>query len=322
MYIDLKNINTSNFNRIALESFRYQYQSVQIYRKFCDGIQKTIQNVHNIEDIPFLPISFFKTHRVHADQLTDFELRFESSGTKGQVLSNHYVLDASLYHSSIDLGFDHFFGSNNTYQIFGLLPHYLERNHSSLVYMVNRWMDQSKYQEKNFYLYNISELIGAINKAIQYEEKIILIGISFAMLDLCHSFSTNYDNIFIIETGGMKGKYPEMPKEVLWNNIRRSFPNAKIGSEYGMCELLSQAFAFGEHKFLTPSWMKLMVSELNDPLTTRSNGIGVAKVIDLANINSCSFIETEDIVDISLDGSFKIMGRKDHSDVRGCSLMY
>lgn len=318
---NLSDINLENFEKKALEVFEYQYSNCIIYKDFCDGIRVDKNTVNTVSQIPFLPISFFKTHQVLSkSKLTDFY--FESSGTTGMNNSRHYISNLEIYHQSIDLSFKMFFGDISEYCIFGLLPHYLERSHSSLVYMVQRWTQQSQPLEKHFYLNEIAELRTQIENAISKNKKILLIGISFAIIDFMEEFKSNYKNLIIIETGGMKGKRKEIPKNELMQMIRQNFPNATICSEYGMCELLSQSYAINSLKFKTPNWKKVLVSEINNPLSTYMEGSGVAKVIDLANINSCSFIETQDMISLSLDGSFEIIGRKDNSDIRGCSLMY
>jgi hypothetical protein len=318
---DLTKIKNANFEEKALQAFRYQYDSCEIYRQFCKGIRVEKETVASLTQIPFLPISFFKTHEVVATP-TSQDFFFESSGTSGMTTSKHYVSDINLYHQSIDLSFHSFFGDIAEYTVFGLLPHYLERSHSSLVYMVKRWTEQSARLEKHFYLNELEALKQAIEKAIQEKKKIILIGISFAIIDLMAAFHSEYEDLILIETGGMKGTRREIPKNEMLQMMRTKFPNATIGSEYGMCELLSQSYSINNLKFKTPVWKKVLVSEVNNPLSTALEGNGVAKIIDLANIHSCSFIETQDLISLSSQGDFEILGRKDNSDIRGCSLMY
>ena len=318
---DLTKIQCDDFEEKALQAFRYQYDSCEIYRQFCKGIKVEKEAVASLTEIPFLPISLFKTHKVVSTP-TNLDFYFESSGTSGMSTSKHYIRDINLYHQSIDLSFQSFFGEIADYSVFGLLPHYLERSHSSLVYMVKRWTEHSQQLEKHFYLNELNALIKSLEKAVQEKRKIILIGISFAIMDLMADFESEYKDLILIETGGMKGTRREIPKNELFQMMREKFPSATICSEYGMCELLSQSYAINNLKFKTPAWKKVLVSEVNNPLSTAFEGSGVAKVIDLANIHSCSFIETQDLISLSSQGDFEILGRKDNSDIRGCSLMY
>jgi hypothetical protein len=317
MEIHLKEINSENFEKKALELFEFQRKANPIYAVYCQSIQKN--EVDQLADIPFLPISFFKTHKVSC--LLDSDLSyFESSGTSGQVNAKHYYRVLSLYHQSIELSYRHFFG-NKKYTIVGLLPHYLERQHSSLVAMVRHWMQMNE-QEEYFYLSNLDELNDKLNDLLMKENDVLLIGISFALLDFSSLFKINNSKLKIIETGGMKGSRPEIAKEELVNILQNSFPQAKIISEYGMCELFSQAYSDTELWFNTPPWMKVLVGDINDPRLVAEQGRGPAKIIDLANMNSCSFIETQDLIDLKPNGQFQILGRINQADIRGCSLMY
>jgi hypothetical protein len=317
MEIHLKEINSENFEKKALELFEFQRKANPIYAVYCQSIQKN--EVDQLADIPFLPISFFKTHKVSC--LLDSDLSyFESSGTSGQVNAKHYYRVLSLYHQSIELSYRHFFG-NKKYTIVGLLPHYLERQHSSLVAMVRHWMQMNE-QEEYFYLSNLDELNDKLNDLLMKENDVLLIGISFALLDFSSLFKINNSKLKIIETGGMKGSRPEIAKEELVNILQNSFPQSKIISEYGMCELFSQAYSDTELWFNTPPWMKVLVGDINDPRLVAELGRGPAKIIDLANMNSCSFIETQDLIDLKPNGQFQILGRINQADIRGCSLMY
>ena len=324
MDIRLEDINSENFEEKALEVFEFQRKSNPIYAAYCQSIQKN--EVTQLSDIPFLPISFFKTHQVIC--LLDSDLNyFESSGTSGQVNAKHYYRDLSLYHQSIELSFRHFFG-NKKYTIVGLLPHYLERQHSSLVAMVRHWMQMNE-QEEYFFLHDFKKLADCLDE--NSNQEILLIGISFALLDFVEYINQNLKlktpdiyrdlKLTIIETGGMKGSRPEIAKEELVNILQNSFPQAKIISEYGMCELFSQAYSDTELWFNTPPWMKVLVGDINDPRLVGEQGRGPAKIIDLANINSCSFIETQDLIDLKSNGQFQILGRINQADMRGCSLM-
>lgn len=325
MEIHLKEINSENFEKKALELFEFQRKANPIYAGYCQSIQKN--EVDQLADIPFLPISFFKTHKLSC--LLDSDLSyFESSGTSGQVNAKHYYKDLSSYHQSIELSYRHFFG-NKKYTIVGLLPHYLERQHSSLVAMVRHWMQMNE-QEEYFFLHDFEKLVDCLEE--NSNQEILLIGISFALIDFAEYKNQNLKlktpdiyrdlKLTIIETGGMKGSRPEIAKEELVNILQNSFPQAKIISEYGMCELFSQAFSDTDLWFSTPPWMKVLVGDINDPRLVAEQGRGPAKIIDLANVNSCAFIETQDLIDLKSNGQFQILGRMNQADLRGCSLMY
>lgn len=317
MQLNLADVDSSNFEKKALEVFNHQRENNPIYAEYCRAILKT--EVHEIKDIPFLPISFFKSHKVTC--LEDSNLSyFESSGTSGQVNSKHYYQNLDLYLQSIELGFQHFFGDKK-YTILGLLPHYLERQHSSLVTMVRHWMNMNE-QEEYFYLFNLEELNDKLNNLLMKENGVLLIGISFALLDFSSLFKINNSKLKILETGGMKGSRPEIAKEELVKILQNSFPQSKIISEYGMCELFSQAYSDEDLWFSCPPWMKVLVGDINDPRLVAEQGRGPAKIIDLANFNSCAFIETQDLIDLKSKGQFQILGRINQADVRGCSLMY
>lgn len=317
MEINLEEINSENFEKKALEVFEFQRKSNPIYAAYCQSILKN--DVREIKDIPFLPISFFKTHKVSCLEYSSLSY-FESSGTSGQVNAKHYYKDLSLYHQSIEIGFRHFFGDKK-YTIVGLLPHYLERQHSSLVAMVKHWMNMNE-QEEYFYLFNLDELNDKLNNLLMKENDVLLIGISFALLDFSSLLKIKNSKLKILETGGMKGSRPEIAKEELVNILQKSFPQSKIISEYGMCELFSQAYSDKDLWFSCPPWMKVFVGDINDPRLVAEKGRGPAKIIDLANINSCAFIETQDLIDLKSNGQFQILGRINQADMRGCSLMY
>ena len=323
MHIHLAEINPTNFENKALEVFQFQRSNNPIYGEYCDALNK--REIKQIKDIPFLPINFFKSHKVSCSPNVS-EHYFESSGTSGQINSKHYYQNLDLYYQSIELGFHHFFNGKK-YTIVGLLPHYLERQHSSLVAMVRHWMNRNE-QEEYFYLHNLGDLYSKLNELFLAEKEVLLIGISFALLDFSELFKIQNSllvqtgKLTIIETGGMKGSRPEMPKQELISKLKQAFPLSKMISEYGMCELFSQAYSDEDLWFSCPPWMKVLVGDINDPLSSLVQGRGVAKIIDLANINSCSFIETQDLIELRADGRFQILGRLHQSDLRGCSLMY
>ena len=313
--------NDKSFEQKALEVFQYQAKKNSIYRDFIKYLGIDPKAISNLIDIPFLPISFFKTHEVLSDN-TKVEETFFSSGTTGGNLSKHRVTDLSIYKESFSKGFQHFYGDIETFTILALLPNYLEREGSSLVYMVDDLIRKTNKKESGFYLNNLDELSNKLISLDRKGEKIILIGVSFALLDLIEYKSFNLKNTIIMETGGMKGRRKEIIRPALHELLKNGFGVSEIHSEYGMTELLSQAYSNGNGIFRTPSWMKILIRDTEDALTIfphqKSGGINV---IDLANINSCSFIATQDLGKTYKDGSFEILGRFDNSDIRGCNLM-
>lgn len=318
MRIHLSDITADLFEAQSLEIFHHQYEHVSIYKEYCDGIRMKPSQVKEMKDIPFLPIQFFKTHKVFGREYRSNHY-FQSSGTSEMILSHHYLQSFDLYHSSLESGFQFYF-SNTKYTIVGLLPHYMERPHSSLIHMVKFWMEKNR-QKELFYLNNLEQLSKDISERIKNDEHVLLIGISFALLDLANKYTIDSNRLTIIETGGMKGTRREILKSELFDRLRLSFPNARIISEYGMCELLSQAYSDENMLFSCPPWMKMFIGELQDPITTNLSGQGRAKIIDLANQESCAFIETEDLILLHPNGKFQLLGRADTADIRGCSLL-
>lgn len=309
------------FNEIAVSLFRYQYRENEIYRSFVDALGISESQVYHPEQIPFLPVSFFKTHKVISGDYAE-ELIFESSGTTGMETSKHYVVDASCYQESFTRGLQLAYGDLSEYAVFALLPSYLERKNSSLVYMVEKILLQSNRQMGGFYLNELSELQQQLKEAQRLGLKIMLIGVTFALLDMAEKFPLRIPDAIIIETGGMKGRRNELTRMELHEKLCKGFGVQKIHSEYGMTELLSQAWSPGDGIFRCPPWMKILIADTNDPLsyleTGRSGGINI---IDLANFHSCSFIATQDLGRVFDDGSFEVLGRFDNSDIRGCSLL-
>jgi phenylacetate-coenzyme A ligase PaaK-like adenylate-forming protein len=309
------------FNEIAVSLFRYQYRENEIYRSFVDALGISESQVYHPEQIPFLPVSFFKTHKVISGDYAE-ELIFESSGTTGMETSKHYVVDASCYQESFTRGLQLAYGDLSEYAVFALLPSYLERKNSSLVYMVEKILLQSNRQMGGFYLNELSELQQQLKEAQRLGLKIMLIGVTFALLDMAEKFPLRIPDAIIIETGGMKGRRNELTRMELHEKLCEGFGVQKIHSEYGMTELLSQAWSPGDGIFRCPPWMKILIADTNDPLsyleTGRSGGINI---IDLANFHSCSFIATQDLGRVFDDGSFEVLGRFDNSDIRGCSLL-
>lgn len=321
------NIQTEqDFLKASLETFRYQYENVEIYRKFVDYLKVSPETVSSLETIPFLPIEMFKNHQI-LDRNKTADLFFQSSGTTKMNLSKHWIADERTYEESIYKSFEQFIGRPEDFIFLGLLPSYLERQNSSLIYMVDYLMKKSDRPENGYFLYNHSDLFNLLNTL--ENKKIILFGVSFALLDFldyCHSERggeplSSPEDLIVIETGGMKGRKEEMTKDELLKILQQGFETDKIYSEYSMTELLSQAYSLGNNEYQCPGWMKIMVRNAEDPLAYEKEGrTGAINIIDLANIHSCSFIATQDLGKITGD-KFQVLGRIDHSDIRGCSLL-
>ena len=313
--------NQKQFDKIALKVFRFQYENNLVYREFCDFLKTDIQKVKSIQQIPFLPIQFFKSHSV-VSNTNPIQATFTSSGTTGMSTSKHLVTDVSIYEESYRKGFSQFYGNIEDYVVLALLPSYLEREGSSLIHMVDDLIQLSNQPESGFYLHNYDELIEKLIQLDQVGQNVILIGVTYALLDLVERHSFQLENTIIMETGGMKGKRKEMIREELHQKLCKGFGVNAIHSEYGMTELLSQAYSLGEGIFECPSWMQILVRDTEDALSyVREGKTGGINVIDLANINSCSFIATQDLGKKYSNGSFEVLGRFDHSDIRGCNLM-
>ncbi|TXE09637.1 acyl transferase [Seonamhaeicola algicola] len=321
-YKSIFNIKTNKaFEKKALEIFKFQFENNSVYRSFCDLLYKTPSDVKTIEDIPFLPIQFFKSRTVLSSN-SAIETIFTSSGTTGQNTSKHHVTNLKVYQDSFNLGFSHFYGNIEDYVVLALLPSYLERKGSSLIYMVDALIKQSKQPESGFYLNNLSELKNTLTTLDCEGKKILLIGVSFALLDLVETYKFNLKNTIIMETGGMKGRRKELIRNELHNILKHGFGVDEIHSEYGMTELLSQAYSKGNGIFNCPHWMRVLTRDTEDPLSIQKpRKTGGLNIIDLANINSCAFIATQDLGRLNTNGSFEIIGRFDHSDIRGCNLM-
>ena len=309
------------FEKIALKVFRYQYENNIVYREFCELLNTDSHKVKSLEQIPFLPIQFFKSHNV-VSNTNAIEETFTSSGTTGTITSKHLVTDASIYEESYRKGFSQFYGNIENYVVLALLPSYLEREGSSLIYMVEDLIRLSNHSESGFYLHNHDELIKKLIELDQAGQNVILIGVTYALLDLIEKQQFQLQNTIIMETGGMKGKRKEMIREELHQQLCEGFGVSVIHSEYGMTELLSQAYSLGEGVFECPSWIQILIRDTEDALTYIPQGkTGGINVIDLANINSCSFIATQDLGKKNPNNSFEVLGRFDSSDIRGCNLM-
>jgi len=313
--------NQDDFNTLALQVFNYQFKNNRVYRSFCDLLYKHPSDVKTVQDIPFLPIQFFKSHTI-LSSTNPVETVFSSSGTTGTLTSKHHVTNLNLYKESFRLGFKQFYGNIEDYTILALLPAYLERKGSSLVYMVNDMILQSKHKESGFYLDSLTALKDMLIKLDNQGKKVLLIGVSFALLDLIEMHKFSLKNTIIMETGGMKGRRKELIRADLHEQLKQGFGVKNIHSEYGMTELLSQAYSNGRGVFNTPNWMQVLTRDTHDALTLQAKEkSGGLNIIDLANINSCAFIATQDLGRTYKDGSFEVIGRFDNTDIRGCNLM-
>lgn len=310
-----------HFNETALSLFHYQYTNNPVYRQFTDALGINAGEVTSLDQIPFLPVSFFKTHAIVSGGF-DAQLVFESSGTTGMQTSKHHVADADMYEQSFMKSLTLFYGDLSQYSIFALLPSYLERNNSSLVYMVEKIRMRSNRQMGGFYLNELQTLHQHLAEAQQAGKKIMLFGVTFALLEMAEQFPMQLTDAIIFETGGMKGRRRELTRMELHEQLCKGFGVSKIHSEYGMTELLSQAWSAGDGIFRCPPWMQIRIADTNDPLSYMPQGrSGGINCIDLANIHSCSFIATQDLGRLFPDGSFEVLGRFDNSDIRGCSLL-
>jgi len=310
----------NGFEQLALDIFRFQYQHSPLYRQYVNALNIVGEQVKKLQQIPFLPISLFKTQQVRTTSFEP-EVVFESSGTTGMINSRHEVKSLELYRKSFMKAFELFYGSVEDWCIIGLLPSYLERQHSSLVVMVDELVKRSKHAASGFYLYEHDKLQQTLQYLEQQQQKTLLIGVTFGLLDFAEKYPMPLKHTLVMETGGMKGRREEMTRQEVHAVLENAFSLQNIHSEYGMTELLSQAYSPGKGIFHCPPWMKIMVRDENDPLDVKNSGSGVVNVIDLANIYSCAFIATDDLGNVATDGSFDIQGRRDNSDIRGCSLM-
>ncbi|MBC8320486.1 MAG: acyl transferase [Bacteroidetes bacterium] len=310
-----------DFNETALELFHFQYKNNRVYRQFVNFLKTRVSQINHYSQIPTLPVEFFKNHRVTSGSFNP-EMIFTSSGTSGMQSSKHYVKNVELYESAFTRTFELFFGSPEDYIIIALLPSYLERHGSSLVYMADKLIGLSSRAESGFYLHDYKELNSLLRSLKKQKQKVMLLGVTYALLDLAEQYPTHFPEMKLMETGGMKGRRKELVHDELHNILKNAFGVQQIYSEYGMTELLSQAYSIGEGIFSTPPWMKILIRDVNDPLSILPSGkTGGINIIDLANIYSCSFIATQDLGKIYSHDRFEILGRYDNSDVRGCNLM-
>ena len=310
----------SEFSDFALQLFRYQYALNNVYHEYCNYLNVNPKKVDTIEKIPFLPVSFFKTHRVVSGDFIP-EVTFFSSSTTGMQPSKHEIKDVSLYETSFIKTFEYFYGSPRSYTFLALLPSYLEREGSSLIYMIEKLMQLSGKKENGFFLYDHKQLFTTLAELKKKRRKTVLFGVTFALLDFIKDYNVDFQELILFETGGMKGRGKELVKEEVHHLLQEAFHLQNIHSEYGMCELLSQAYNTGNHVFQTPAWMKFLLRDEKDPLHVSATfSEGAINVIDLANIHSCAFIATDDLGRQHSNG-FEITGRFDHAEVRGCNLL-
>lgn len=314
-------VTNENFENLALSIFKLQFEQIEVYQEYCKIMGKSPDSVQSLSDIPFLPIDIFKTHHVISKSAIP-ELIFESSATTGQTTSKHQIIDVSIYETSFLKTFKMFYGAPDEYIFLALLPSYLERKNSSLVYMTDRLIKESKNTQSGFFMNNFEELNNQIQLSKNSEKKIFLIGVTYALLDFSEQYAQDLSNATVMETGGMKGRRKEMVRDEIHTFLRNKLKVEKVHSEYGMTELLSQAYSKGDGVFCCPPWMKVFVRDSYDPTQFSETGSGGMNVIDLANVNSCSFIATGDLGRKTNKDSFEVLGRLQDTEVRGCNLMY
>lgn len=313
--------NNKDFEKVAIEVFNYQYQYNSIYKKWVDYLNINTKEVNNINDIPYIPVSLFKTHKIKSYS-QEAEIIFSSSGTTGGNTSKHYVKSIDLYQRAYIKSFEEYYGPIEEYTFLALLPSYMEREGSSLIMMAEDLIKRSNYADSGFYLYNYDELYKKLTELKAKKRKTILLGVSFAILEFAENYTINFPDLIVMETGGMKGRRKEVLREELHSIYNNAFGTKSIHSEYGMTELLSQAYSKGNGIFYCPLQMKILIRDTNDPLSIQPKGkSGGINIIDLYNIHSCSFIATQDLGKVLEDGSFEILGRFDNSDIRGCNLL-
>ena len=317
----IPSVNESNFEDIALQIFQFQAVNNPVYHSYLSSLHLNPVKIASLSQIPFLPISFFKTHEVVSGRWIP-EKEFFSSGTTGMMASKHLVWSLPFYLSNAEETFKRFFGPLTDYHILALLPSYLEREGSSLIAMMAHFIKQSQSADSGFYLFNRDDLVRKIELLKTSHKKVIVWGVSFALLDLAEKFEIDLSHCIIIETGGMKGRRKEWIREELHEFLCKRLNVKIIGSEYGMTELMSQAYSVGNGQYRSPQCMKIVIREMNDPFAPLSyNRVGGLNIIDLANFHSCSFIETQDLGKTTADGYFEVLGRMDNSDLRGCNLL-
>ncbi|WP_448518098.1 acyl transferase [Rhodoflexus sp.] len=314
----LQHISTNDFETAAMEAFHYQATHCRTYAEYLAALRIKPANIQTISQIPFMPISFFKYHLISSSGQAA-EVIFESSGTTGSINSRHYVADKAFYSANARRIFEYFYGSLSNYHLFALLPSYLEKGNSSLVFMAEDFMQQTA-QPSGFFLHNFEKLAAMIRQTYGSGKKIILLGVTYALLDFAEQFPMQLPELIVMETGGMKGRRREMVRQEVHEVLQRAF-GCRIHSEYGMTELLSQCYAINSDVFQTPPQVRVLLRDLNDPFSPAERETGGINIIDLANIDSCCFVETQDIGQKVSDTTFRVLGRYDNSDIRGCNLL-
>jgi phenylacetate-coenzyme A ligase PaaK-like adenylate-forming protein len=319
--LDLYSVNERNFDDIALQLFQFQVENNSVYKKYITHLGVRAGSVTSVADIPFLPISFFKSHVVKSGAWSA-ESVFKSSGTTGLQTSSHFVRELGFYLNHVVNGFEYFFGNIADYHFLALLPSYLERDNSSLVAMIAHFIKRSESPYSGFYLDNTQKLVEDLSRLKGSAKKAVLWGVSFALLDIAERYHPDLSHCLVFETGGMKGRREEITRDELHATLQDAFRVPCVYSEYGMTELFSQAYSKGKNAFFCPPWMKISARDITDPMSKGLlNQTGGINVVDFANLNSVAFLETEDLGKVYPDGSFEIVGRMDNSDVRGCNLM-
>jgi hypothetical protein len=317
----VRQFNGHRFDELALDIFRFQAAWNELYARFLQLLQVDIRKINAIQAIPFLPIQFFKDHDIKTGNWQE-ETIFTSSGTTATTTSSHYVRDLDFYRENTVKGFRHFYGDPAGYCVLALLPSYLERTGSSLVCMAEHFIKRSDFLHSGFFLNNKDQLVKVLMDEALKNKPVLLLGVSFALLELAEEYSVDLQHVIIMETGGMKGRRRELIRAELHSRLKTTFHCEAIHSEYGMTELFSQAYSKGDGKFFPAPTMRVLAREITDPLTMQQTGkTGVLNIIDLANFDTCSFIATDDLGRVEEDGSFEVLGRVDDSDIRGCNLM-
>ncbi len=318
---EIFNASSQDFEHLALSVFRLQYEQVSVFREYCNLVGKNLSNVQSLSDIPFLPIELFKTQDVLINDAVA-QISFESSATTGQVTSKHHVANLAVYEASFMKCFLDFYGAPSDYIFLALLPSYLERSNSSLVYMMNQLIAESEHKLSGFFMNDFEKLNATIKSAKVTNRKLFLIGVTYALLDFAEQYPQDLSDTIIMETGGMKGRRAEILREEVHGILKLKFGVPNIHSEYGMTELLSQAYSKGDGVFHCPDWMKVLIRDPYDPTQVNETGSGGINIIDLANINSCSFIATSDMGRKINKDTFAVLGRLHDAEIRGCNLMY
>ena len=311
-------ISEKDFKEKAITLFKYQFKNNLIYNQYCNLLKIKSKDIIELHQIPFLPIQFFKTHKIVSSKKKITHI-FKSSGTTG-VKSKNHVNDINMYIKSFRKSFEIFYGPIKDYVFLGLLPSYLEQKNSSLIFMVDNFIKTSNFNESAFYLDNVKQLSNTLKK-VKYK-KIVLFGVSYALLDFAEKYPIKMKNLIVIETGGMKGRKKEISRDELHQKLQNGFGVENIHSEYGMTELFSQAYAIKDGKFKNPPWMKTFIRDINNPLFVSKKGKGAINIIDLANKHSCAFIATEDLGEVFENNNYSIIGRMTESEIRGCNQMF